>query len=225
VILERSPGWPKDRMSKVLPAFKGRTVVCMASGPSLTQQQVDMVKAAGLPTLVCNDSYRIAPFADLVYFADSKWWKWHKDKPEWKTFAGEKCTIHSSAFQVDDPQVHVLKNLGHEGLSADSGGIVTGSHSGYQLVNIATLTQPARVVLLGYDCSRVNGKKHWFGDHPDGTEPPYEAIRKRYNTMASAAERLKIEILNATPGSKIESFPMVELAGALAYPAPALVSG
>jgi hypothetical protein len=202
-------------MSKVLPVFQGKTVVCMASGPSLTVEQVEMVRVAGLPTFVCNDSYLIAPFAVVCYFADSKWFKWHREKPEWIAFKGEKCTIHSSAFQVDDPNIHVLKNSGHEGLSSDPAGIMTGSHSGYQLVNIATLTGASRVLLLGYDCKRVNGKKHFFGDHPDGTEPPYDSIKKRYNKMEQAAKGLRIEILNATPGSALEAFPKVELADAL----------
>jgi hypothetical protein len=218
-VLERVAG----SMSRVLPVFKGRTVVCVASGPSLTAQQVEAVRVAGLPTLVCNDSYRIAPFAEVCYFADTKWFGWQSDKPEWKAFAGQKCTIQSSSPQVKDAEVHVLKNAGHEGLSADPTAIVTGSHSGYQLVNLTTLTQPARIILLGYDCGRVNGKKHWFGDHPDGTEPPYDGIKKHYNRMEQDAKRLGIEILNATPGSAIEAFPRVELASVLTSETPALV--
>jgi hypothetical protein len=224
MVLERAKGWPADRMSRVLPVFKGRTVVCVASGPSLTVEQVEMVRHAELPTFVCNDSYRIAPFAALCYFADSKWWKWQIEKPEWQAFAGQKCTIHSSSFQVSDAQIHVLKNLGHEGLSTDPSGIMTGSHSGYQLANIATLTQPAKILLLGYDCQRTNGKKHWFGDHPDGTEPPYEGIKIRYNRMEQDAKRLGIEIINCTPGSAITAFPKVELASVLNHQAAALVS-
>lgn len=220
IVLERVAG----RMSRVLPAFKGRTVVCLASGPSLTVEQVEAVRVAGLPTLACNDCYRIAPFAALCYFADAKWFLWNEPKPEWKAFAGQKCTIESSSVQVKDPAVHVLKNTGHEGLSKDPTGIMTGSHSGYQLVNIASLTQAARVILLGYDCRQVNGKRHFFGDHPDRSEPPYESVRIRYNTMAAAAKALGIEIVNATPGSAIDSFPRAELESILSGASRAALS-
>jgi hypothetical protein len=220
MVLERVDG----RMSRVLSVFKGQTVVCMASGPSLTVEQVEAVRIARLPTFVCNDSYRIAPFAEVCYFADGKWFLWNVEKPEWKAFAGQKCTIEPSAPQVKDAAVHVLKNLGHEGLSNDPAGIMTGSHSGYQLINLATLTQPARILLLGYDCGRVNGRKHWFGEHPDGTEPPYDGIKKHYNRMEQDAKRFGIEILNATPGSAIDAFRKVELAGILNSEAAAVVS-
>lgn len=215
IVLERAKGWPADRMSKILPVFKGMTVACIATGPSLTPEQVEAVRAAGIPALVCNDSYLIAPFADVCYFADQKFWNWKKDTPEWLAFKGQKCTIQSSAFQVKDPDVHVLKNSGHEGLSTDPGGVMTGSHSGYQLVNIATLSGAKRVLLLGYDCQRVKGKKHWFGEHPDSTEPPYTAIRTRYNPMAAAAKAMGVEIINCTPGSAIDAFPKEELARVL----------
>lgn len=223
-VMERSKGWPADRMSKVLPAFVGRTIACLASGPSLTAEQVEILRVADIPVLACNDCYRIAPFAALVYFADSKWHDWQKDKPEWKAFAGDKVTIHSSSFRVTDPQVHVLHNRGHEGLSNDPSGIMTGSHSGYQLINIAALTKPSRILLLGYDCKRVNGRKHFFGDHPDGTEPPYEGIKKHYSRIEVALKGMALEIINCTPDSAIDSFPKRSLESVLAHTPAAMVS-
>jgi len=26
--------------------------------------------------IIINDAYLLAPFADILYFADSHWWKW-----------------------------------------------------------------------------------------------------------------------------------------------------
>jgi len=211
-------------MSRVLPAFKGQTVACIASGPSLTAEQVEVVRKAGIPALVCNDSYLIAPFAHVLYWADSKWLKWHLPRQEFKAFAGERCTIQSSTFQADDPEIHVLKNGGGEGLSTDPSSIFTGSHSGYQLLNIATLTGASRILLLGYDCQRVNGKRHFFGDHPDGTEPPYAAIKTRYTKAADIAEKMGISIINCTPGSALDQFPKQTIESALADKANAVVS-
>lgn len=211
-------------MSRVMPVWKGQTVVAMASGPSLAKEHCEMVRAAGLRTGVVNDCYLMASFADVAYFADMKWWNWHKDREEWKAFSGQKCTINASSFQVDDVNVHVLRNGGGEGLSTDPTAIFTGSHSGYQLLNILTLSGAALILMLGYDCRQVDGKKHWFGNHPDGTEPPYLAIKGRYNKMAQAAEAAGIRIINCTPGSAIDSFQRGDLASILADTRCAVVS-
>lgn len=212
--LLRAKGWPVDRMSRVEKTWAGRTAVCLASGPSLTKEQVEAVR--GLPTVAVNDCYLIAPWADVAYFADSKWWAWHKERPEFKGFAGQRCTIWTHGNAVSDPQIYMLRNGGAEGLSADPAAINTGSHSGYQAVNIVSLAGARRILLLGYDCRQVNGRKHFFGDHPDKTEPPYSAIRARYHAIVPDAKRLGIEIINCTPGSAIDAFPRGDLATVLA---------
>jgi len=207
-------------ISRVTRAWEGQTAVCIASGPSLTREQCEAVRAAGFKVAVVNDCYLMAPWADLCYFADPKWWKWHCEKPEFKAFAGQKCSITSNVSAISDPAVHVLKNAGpgdnNCGLSADPTKIVTGSHSGYQTLNIVVLSGAKRILLLGYDCKRGSGEqKHWFGNHPDGSEPPYKAVISRYSFAESGAKKLGIEIINCSPGSAIEAFKKMSLAEAL----------
>jgi hypothetical protein len=103
----------------------------------MTAEQIAAVKAAGVPLIVVNDAYLMAPFADVAYFADVKWWNWHKNKPEWKAFAGQRCTIHMGGSEASDPEIHVLENAKQGGLSTDPRAICTGSNSGYQAINIA----------------------------------------------------------------------------------------
>lgn len=218
--LVRSPGWPVDRMSAVAPVWSGQTVVCVASGPSLAPAQLDRVR--GLPMIAVNDCYLIAPWADICYFADAKWWEWHKKRAEFTAFAGQKCSIWSSGNAVGDPSVFLLRNAGGEGLSTEPGSICTGSNSGHQAINIATLNNPKRVLLLGYDCrAGAGGRKHWFGDHPDRSEPPYSVILPRFATIVPAAKKLGIEIINCTPGSALKCFPQADLASVLPAKGPA----
>ena len=40
MIFRRSPNWPSDRLSQVERVWEGRTVVCIATGPSLTPEQI-----------------------------------------------------------------------------------------------------------------------------------------------------------------------------------------
>ena len=113
--------------------------------------------------IVVNDAYLLAPWADILYFADWRWWRdfGHRKRAEFKAFQGQKCTIENSGAMVDDPEIFMLHNSGHEGLSEKPNCLHTGSNGGYQAVNIATLAGAKRVVLLGYDM-RFHGKRSHF---------------------------------------------------------------
>jgi hypothetical protein len=185
--------------------------------------------------IAVNDSYLLCPWADMLYFADSRWWRWHDQgirrkwldtamdwadkavKAAFDTFAGEKVTIFSTGLETPDPAVHMLRNGGSMGLSVDPGEIRTGRTSGYQAMNIATLTKPRRVVLLGYDCRTINGRSHWFGDHPLITGA--DIVRQygvEYDHSLSDIRKTGVEIVNATAPSAISVFPKMTLARALA---------
>jgi hypothetical protein len=212
MLLTWIPGTHTSRVERI---WEGRTVVCIATGPSLNSDQVSIVENSKVPVITVNDAYGMAPFADLTYFADAKWWRWHKDKPEWISFKGLKATIQTGGkSMVEDKTIHVLKNARVQGLSTEQDKICTGANSGYQAINIATLAGAKRIVLIGYDC-RDEGKSHYFGEHPDKTKPPYQMIIGRFKSAAGIAENMKIEILNATPKSALECFPKVDLAASL----------
>lgn len=63
--------------------FLGETVVCIASGPSLTQETCERVRAAHLAgkcrVIAVNSSCTLAPFADVLFFTDSGWYGARKD--------------------------------------------------------------------------------------------------------------------------------------------------
>lgn len=214
MILKRHENWPAVRHSTVQRIWEGRTVVCAATGPTLTAEQCETARASGAPVIAVNDAYLLAPFAEVCYFADLKWWGWHKDRPEFKAFAGAKCSIDVGACPAD-VNVHMLKRCEGKALSSDPGEISTGSNSGYQALNIACLSGARRVVLIGYDARIADGKQHFFGQHPDKSYPPFEVIRQRFREAADAAKKLGIEILNASPGSVVDAFPAVDLAASL----------
>ena len=50
------------------------TAICIASGPSLTQEDVDYCRGRGRIYAV-NDVYRLAPWADVLFACDLAWWK------------------------------------------------------------------------------------------------------------------------------------------------------
>lgn len=235
LLLQRLPltgeaGEPKVGYSEVSKAWAGHTVVCIASGPSLTREQLECVRGAKgtrpLRVIGCNDNYLAAPWADVCYFPDRKWWHWHKDRSEWREFAGQKCTLPSTwGNEAPEPDVHIIRSNGGDGLSTDPRWIKTGSNSGHQMINIACLSGAVRVLLLGYDGQRgANGRKHHFGDHPDRSEPPYDVMLRNIRTIPAAAKQMGVAIVNCTPGSAVDCFEKGEIESLLSDPAPAALS-
>ena len=160
----------------------------------------------------------MAPWADLLYYADARWWKWHQE--QLKDFKGIQVTIECNGSQVEDGSVYMLRNLdqgdGVGQVSTDPRGLCTGRNSGYQAINLAYLAGSRRIVLLGYDGKRINKKSHWFGDHPAPTsDAEMDAFRRSFRDGAKRFRELGIEILNASPDSAIDAFPRVTVEEAL----------
>jgi hypothetical protein len=160
VILQTIEG---TRLSRVLPAWKSETVAVIASGASLTLGDVHGVQRAGLPTIAVNSSFLWADFAEVLYAADSHFWRWMFqgiDYPKigmdaaevrrrFGAFRGEKCTIQSSGGNVADTGVHMLKNKEGMGLSLDPETLVSGRNGGFQALNLAVLAGAKKIILLG----------------------------------------------------------------------------
>lgn len=223
-VLRRLPG---GLLSEVAPDWLGATAVLIGGGESLTVAQahyVGVAHAAGqVRVIAVNDAYRVAPFADLCYFADAEWWTWHKDRLDFQAFAGQKCSISDSAAQITDAAVHILQNANGRGnsygLSLDPKQIVTGKNSGYQALNIAVLAGAKTIILLGFDAREptATSKTHWFGDHPK-IEPvtAYADYRRAFSVAEAAINAAGVHVINCSPGSAINSFPKMALDDALA---------
>jgi hypothetical protein len=176
----------------------------MATGPSLTPEDVDYVRGKAT-TVVINDAFRLAPWADALYACDAKWWYWHWLKGA-REFAGLKFSLDSSAKRY--PGVQVLRNTGETGLELDPSGVRTGRNSGYQAIGVAVHLGAKKVVLLGYD---MNGDGHFFGRHPDGTKPPFNVCLQRFTTLVDPLKQAGVEVVNCTPNTALTCFPCAPL--------------
>lgn len=191
--------------------WAGETVVCVASGPSLTQADVDLCRDRA-KVIVVNDGYRMAPWAEALYACDFQWWRVHQGVP---SFAGLKFSIHPKAARFG---VQVLRNTGPDGLETDPSGLRTGSNSGYQAINLAVHLGAARILLLGYDMQRTGGKSHWFGDHPYGLQsrPALSLFVRHFATLVPPLRALGIPVINCTRETALTCFPRHPLEDALA---------
>ena len=188
------------------------TIVCVGGGPSLTLEDVATVQGKALHVIAINDAYRLAPWADVLYAADAKWWRHHAGAPSFR--GGLKYTLQAEARRW--PGVQVLRNTGQEGLERDPRGLKTGRNGGYQAINLAVHLGARRVLLLGYDMrSGGRGKSHWFGDHPWGGESPYVTFRRMFGTIVEPLKAAGVEVINCSRETALDVFPRMALADAL----------
>lgn len=190
-------------MQAARPDWAGRTVVCIASGPSLTPEDCEAVRVSGHPAIVTNTTFLLCPWADVLFGFDSKWWRAH---PDALNFEGRKISAS-----------RIAGNLGVETVFCSPWFRAFGN-SGACAISLALAGGAAKVILLGFDCSFApDGKKHWHPDHPDGMSncASIAAWPKRFAQVAKDAEKAGVPVLNASRRTALTCFERVELADAL----------
>ena len=177
--------------------------ICIASGHSLTQEDVDYCRGKG-KVYVVNDGHRLAPWADVLYAADTDWWEYHEGVTGFK---GDRWTVsHEAALKYG---INRIDYKPREKWSNCPDWIATGGNSGFQIINLAEIQGADKIILLGYDMGFTD-KKHWFGEHPPkiNRSSQYEAWIKRFN---DAKPFIKAEVINCTPNSNLKCFPIKDL--------------
>jgi hypothetical protein len=168
--------------------------------------------------IAINDAWRMAPWADVLYGCDWRWWLKHRGAPD---FAGIKVTLSNSVGHLDAyPDIKVLENTGTEGFEHRPSGIRTGRNGGYQAINLAVHLGARRILLLGYDMKAgADGRLHFFGDHEDWPTRPgiFEGVfLPQFSALVQPLQDKGIEVVNCTPGSALVVFHVKQLEDALA---------
>lgn len=212
---------------RVKPDWRGETAVLVAPGWSLDAAQAATIAAArragASRVLAIGDAaFLFAPEdLDAVYHADGRWWQYH-DRA--RALPCARITVSAHAAQVFG-----LKLLTHRSdlpFCDDPSQIATGGHdkrpwrnSGYQGINLAAHFWPARLVLAGFDMRLgPGGKRHFFGEHPNGVGKPsdYSKFAPAFADLVAPLRARDIAVLNATPGSALTVFPSADLPAVLA---------
>lgn len=193
------------------PDWTGRIVVLIATGPSLTAEQIEYVKKkrkrGKCRVIAINEAgvstYKplAAPWADMLYAADRAWWQHYK--PE---FYGYRV----SGEPVEGVNTIPLKMLEREEpMSRDPSTVVSCGHSGFQALGLALALGATKIIMLGYDCG--GPKRNAHDNRP-------EAFKRRVNMQAWAEcydrvprEFPDVEFANCAPYSAIRAFPKCEL--------------
>ena len=155
-----------------------------------------------------NNAYLLGSWVDICWFGDCRWWNWHKEKV--REFPGLVATCCVSL--VDKYQrLKVVQRGKPRGIEKRANQVSWNSNSGASVINFAYHLGAKRLVLLGYDMRRVDDNTNWHSDHPCPDKNPYARFLKRFPLIAKDAKALKLEIVNASPGSALDVFPIVRL--------------
>lgn len=194
--------------------WEGQTVAIAASGPSMTRQQLDAVRGRAR-LVVVNTTWRLAPWADMLYAADVLWWQ---AEPGLDQFDGLRVGTDKESGKMPAGVIHIPGDK-LPGMSSDPNRIHWGNNSGYQALNIAYLAGACRILLLGFDMRRVGGRLHWHEDHPRGLKnPDANLLREWCENFKAAARDLAaagVDVINCTPGSALTCFRHGTLAESL----------
>lgn len=194
--------------------------IVAAPGPSLDAATAE--KCRGFHVVAVGDAYRLFPFAHVLYHCDAAWWNYHLGVPG---FAGEKWSSHGNPAHDNKEiaalrhQLRLVRGRDAAGFSYDDRVVHYGDNSGFQAINVAghKIGWRGTIALVGFDMRAVDGKRHFFGNHPDCLTQTGTGFQKWPAKFARAAGSLpsKVKIINCTPESALTCFPMDKLENVL----------
>lgn len=190
-----------------------KIITCVATGPSLTQDQVSHAYEISDLVITVNDAYRLVPMqgkGSILYGADPRWWLHHWPHIQ-ENWVGECHTQPLNWNQTDLERISHTRvweiSTGSKGLSTNPELIHGGGNSGFQALNIAALygQEETSILLIGYDMHITNGI-HFFGSHPKGwTEGGYSRYVGAFRGIRDD------RIINCSPGSALDWFPAASI--------------
>lgn len=142
--------------------------------------------------IVVNTTFRMCPWADVVYGMDMLWWKSHLKEIR-ESFRGEKI----APIAAPGARRVQFRRCGNSGAGA---------------IALADFSGAERIGLLGYDCQHTGGKKHWHGDHPEGSGAGNAgSVHKWPKQFRSVAETIRAEVVNLTRETALDVWPRGDL--------------
>ena len=186
-----------------------QSVVCIASGPSLTADDVELVRHWRMAepesgekrgVIVVNTTFLLAPWADALFAMDRTWWnRYHAEVDE--KFIGQRFSNNAHIARYKTTCVPIM-SYGNSGAAA---------------IALAAHMNTKKIIMLGYDCKYAeDGKRHWHGDHPVGlgNAGRIHLWGIKFQRLANDISK-EITVLNASRDTDLTCFPRVRLEDAL----------
>jgi len=189
------------------PIWKGETCYIVGGGPSLLTQDKSLL--AGKNIIVINSSYLAFPEAQFLVFADMRWWCAHLKAL--KDFPG--TIIACSQAASGHPRLKQMLRSNKLGLAEDPTTLMVKNTTLTAAINLAAHFAVAKIVLLGIDQQKAaDGRTHHHPPHQWAqTSNCYQRQQSDLPKIAEGLRARNIECVNASPGSKLSLWPIVNL--------------
>jgi len=99
---------PRERW-QVPPMWSGETVAIIAGGPSAVDADLESLRGR-CRVITINNSHLLTPWADILWFCDSRWYTWHKDAVD--KFDGLVVTLENYDLATDQDNFRSVHNYG-----------------------------------------------------------------------------------------------------------------
>lgn len=193
------------------------TVIALASGPSLTAEQIALLNATRLPVMAVNRSWIHVPSAAWCYAGD--WIDAHK-RVMTDGYQGQIWTQSPGCNQPPIWRQGAWMCAGRQrvGLCREPYVIHHGGNSGHQALNLLYHFGFERIILVGYDfLPGPNGEQHSHPDHPPdwGNFQHPEARRGPMSRIAVDLADEGVEVINCSERTSLDCWPRASLSEVL----------
>lgn len=188
--------------------WEGATAFLIVGGPSVREQNVELLR--GRYVMVVNSSYQLAPWADFLFFADSRWYRAHQDRL--KFFKGRIVTT-SAIFS--DRRLLKVRPVPSKALVTDKPDAVAFRHTSSQgAMNVLVHLGVKRIVLLGLDMAKAaDGTTHHHVPHDWPQRATcWDTQKVHLAKMAAPLAALGIQVINTSLVSRVDWWPKRSLA-------------
>ena len=195
-----------SKLVEISREWEGQTAAIFASGPSMTREQAESCR--GLRCIaVNNQSFDCAPWADILWSTDRKWWLQYLARV--RELPSRKLSVQIGL--AGEGVEYLLPSK--KPFDDRPGYISTGGNSGYAALCLAAKLGAARVLLYGFDMRKV-GERSRRHDYPPNlnSAPRFHYWLPRFQELAPELTKRGVEVINCTPGSALRCFPMQQKA-------------
>jgi hypothetical protein len=133
---------------------------------------------------------------------DRDWWNLHLPEVN-RTFLGARFSTNPlpQRFQTTKLPPATFETYGNSGAAC---------------ISLAAQGQAKRIILLGYDCQKTDGKAHWHGDHPPVLGNAGQIDKWAVRFAKQAKDLSNTQIINCSRATALTCFERMDLDAALA---------
>jgi hypothetical protein len=208
------PSPSKVKYSTVPKLFPQETIYIIGGGPSL--KNFNFKTLIGKKTIAINKAIIYHPTADILYWTDGRFYTWFKNEVD--NFKGLKFALKPGSQYTHD--IKILRKGKAHGIEEDPEILAHGFNSGYAAINLAYHLGAERIILLGFDMFNDGTQTHFHDGYPTraaGDKMYQDKFLPGFKQLYSEIRNKGIEILNASPHSKLNVFPKITLEQALSF--------